>query len=99
MLKTLNHLYSKENEHIGIVGIIDTPYRQAALKFQQVYNLTFPLLYDSLSTVKHTLDIDIKPALLFVDSGIIRKKAIVGASKDSEKVNEIFSRLNERQSK
>ncbi len=95
-LSVLNFLNKSEavNKDIRVIGIINTPYRQAARKFQRVYNLNFPLLYDSLGVVKKTLNVDIKPALVLVDSGIIQKKAIVGVREDIGKVNEILSLLN-----
>lgn len=90
----LNKSEVVKNKNIGVIGIINTPYRQAAWKFQSVYNLNFPLLYDSLGIVKKALNVDIKPALVLVDSGVIQKQAIVGVSEDIGKVNAILSILN-----
>lgn len=90
ILITLNDLHQNPRNDVPIVGIIDTPYRQAVWKIQQVYMLSFPLLYDSLSVIKKTLTDESKPALILLNDGKIEKFGIVGKPGSVQAVQDIM---------
>lgn len=90
ILITLNDLYQNARNSVPIVGIIDTPYRQAVWKLQQEYRLSFPLLYDSSSVIKKTFTDEWKPALILLNDGKIQKFGIVGAPESVQAVQDIM---------
>ncbi len=93
ILTQLNETYESSHNSLPIVGIVGTPYRQAVSKIQERYALSFPLFYDSLSSVRNSLTNEPKPLLVLLSDGIIEKQALVGAPESVREVESIMTAL------
>lgn len=93
ILTQLNDIYESSHNALPIVGIVGTPYKQAVGKIQERYALSFPLLYDSLSSVRNSLTHEPKPLLVLLSDGMIEKQALVGAPESIHEVESIMKTL------
>jgi peroxiredoxin len=93
VLTLLNEMHNNNQNALPIVGIIGSPYRQAVAKIQERYGLSFPILYDRLSSVRNSLTDEPKPLLMLLSDGMIEKRALVGAPESVHEVKSILAVL------
>jgi len=69
---------SRTGSGLPVRGVVYTPYRQAALKALDAYEIRFPVLYDSLGVASRALDVIDNPALFLLEDGEVVESAYLG---------------------
>lgn len=69
---------SRTGSGLPVRGVVYTPYRQAALKALDAYEIRFPVLYDSLGVASGALEVVDNPALFLLEDGEVVESAYLG---------------------